>query len=52
MRKILDTAIVSAEKLKAKDFERGGFFDFERTSSVKEFGRNLILKGKTKKNKK
>lgn len=46
---IKDPAIYRATKSKDKDFERGGYFDWEKGSSVKEFGRNKLLSGKHKK---
>ena len=48
-KKVLDPAIQNAEKTPDRVFERGGYFSWEKGSSVKEFGRNKLLNGKHRK---
>jgi len=48
VKDIKDPAIYVARKAKDKDFERSGW-SWDKSSSVKEFGRNKLLSGKHKK---
>ena len=48
-KRIFDPAILDAENTPDRIFERGGYFDFEKGSSVKQFGRNKVLSGKRNK---
>lgn len=50
MKKVItDPAVLKAQKTPDEKFAKlGGFFEFDRGSTVKEFGRNRVLKGQRK----
>ena len=47
-KEIRDPAILSARKTKDKIFEQDGMFSWSSDSTVKQFGRNRVLKGQKK----
>jgi hypothetical protein len=49
MKKVItDPAILLANKTRDKNFEASGGWSFDRDSTVKQFGRNRVLKGQPK----
>ena len=49
-KEIMDLAVKDAQKVDLKQFESGNhYFSYDKTSSVKEFGRAKVLKAKFKK---
>ena len=44
-KEIKDPAVIQARKTKDELFEASSYFLFDRDSTVKQFGRNRVLKG-------